>query len=410
MRSFENFLVESKNTHMEHIEDNVLNGGVSGTRDSINFLRSLRDMLAGNSSSKINATVKWDGAPAIFAGIDPTDGRFFVAKKGIFNKNPKVYKTPAEVDADTSGDLATKLKICLQHLPKIGIKGVFQGDLMFTSSDLKTEMIDGEKMLTFQPNTILYAVPFKSALAKQMKAAKLGIIWHTQYEGSSFDKMKAKFSVNIKQQLKTSKDVWFDDATYRDVSGTATMTDTETAKVTAALSSAGKIFSGISAAMLNQISEDDQLNMLIKTYNNSKIRGGELLITDPESHVMDLFEWISERFKKDVDSKKTEKGKQATRDKQKNVMAFFAKYSKQEIAKVFAIMKHLIEAKQIIIDKMNNASVIGTFLRTANGFVVTKQEGFVAIDHTGTSAVKLVDRIEFSRANFSAEYIKGWQK
>jgi hypothetical protein len=216
--------------------------------------------------------------------------------------------------------------------------------------------------------------------------------------------------VNIKQQLKTSKDVWFDDATYRDVSGTATMTDTETAKVTAALSSAGKLFSGISAAMLNQISEDDQLNMLIKTYNNSKIRSGELLITDPESHVMDLFEWISERFKKDVDSKKTEKGKQATRDRQKSVMAFFAKYSKQEIAKVFAIMKHLIEAKQIIIDKMNNASVIGTFLRTANGFVVTKQEGFVAIDHTGTSAVKLVDRIEFSRANFSAEYIKGWQR
>jgi hypothetical protein len=410
MRSFENFLVESKNTHMEHIEDNVLNGGVSGTRDSINFLRSLRDMLAGNSSSKLNATVKWDGAPAIFAGIDPTDGRFFVAKKGIFNKNPKVYKTPAEVDADTSGDLATKLKICLQHLPKIGIKGVFQGDLMFTSSDLKTEMIDGEKMLTFHPNTILYAVPFKSALAKQMKAAKLGIIWHTQYEGSSFDKMKAKFSVNIKQQLKPSKDVWFDDATYRDVSGTATMTDSETAAVTAALSSAGKLFSGISAAMLNQISEDDQLNMLIKTYNNSKIRGGEVLITDPESHVMDLFEWISDRFKKDVDSKKTEKGKQATRDKQKNVMTFFTKYSKQEIAKVFAIMKHLIEAKQIIIDKMNNASVIGTFLRTANGFVVTKQEGFVAIDHTGTSAVKLVDRLEFSRANFSAEYIKGWQR
>jgi hypothetical protein len=410
MKSFENFLVESKNTHMEHIEDNVLNGGVSGTRDSINFLRSLRDMLAGNSSSKLNATVKWDGAPAIFAGIDPTDGRFFVAKKGIFNKNPKVYKTPAEVDADTSGDLATKLKICLQHLPKIGIKGVFQGDLMFTSSDLKTEMIDGEKMLTFHPNTILYAVPFKSALAKQMKAAKLGIIWHTQYEGSSFEKMKAKFSANIKQQLKPSKDVWFDDATYRDVSGTATMTDSETATVTAALSSAGKLFSGISAAMLNQISEDDQLNMLIKTYNNSKIRGGEVLITDPSAHVMDLFEWITDRFKKEVDSKKTEKGKQSTRDRQKSVMAFFAKYSKQEIAKVFAIMKHIIEAKHVIVDKMNNASVIGTFLRTADGFVVTKQEGFVAIDHTGTSAVKLVDRLEFSRANFSTEYMKGWQK
>jgi hypothetical protein len=125
---------------------------------------------------------------------------------------------------------------------------------------------------------------------------------------------------------------------------------------------------------------------------------------------MDLFEWITDRFKKEVDSKKTEKGKQSTRDRQKSVMAFFTIYSKQEIAKVFAIMKHIIEAKHVIVDKMNNASVIGTFLRTADGFVVTKQEGFVAIDHTGTSAVKLVDRLEFSRANFSTEYMKGWQK
>ena len=74
---------------MEHLEDNILNAGVDGARESINFLRSLRDMLAGNAKSKVNVTVKWDGAPAIFAGIDPSDKKFFVAKKGIFNKNPK---------------------------------------------------------------------------------------------------------------------------------------------------------------------------------------------------------------------------------------------------------------------------------------------------------------------------------
>ncbi len=141
MISFNKYLVEAKNTHMEHLEDNVLNGGVDGARQSINFLQSLRDMLAGNSNTKINTSVKWDGAPAVFAGIDPRDGKFFVAKKGIFNKNPKVYKTPAEVRADTSGDLAEKLLICLKYLPELNIKGVIQGDLMFTESDLKTQYL-----------------------------------------------------------------------------------------------------------------------------------------------------------------------------------------------------------------------------------------------------------------------------
>ena len=138
MIKFTTYLAESKNTHMEHIEDNVLNGGVDGARQSINYLRALRDMLSGSSDTNVDVSVKWDGAPAIFAGTDPSDDQFFVAKKGIFNKNPKIYRTPAEVDADTSGDLATKLKLALKHLPDLNIKGVIQGEFLYSKSDLKT--------------------------------------------------------------------------------------------------------------------------------------------------------------------------------------------------------------------------------------------------------------------------------
>src|SRR6056300_1508882 len=105
MRTFNQFLIEAKNTHMEHIEDLILNDGVDDARHAINFLRDLRDMLVGHSKTSISRTVKWDGAPAVFVGIDPSDGQFFVAKKGVFNKDPKVYKTPADVKADTSGTL-----------------------------------------------------------------------------------------------------------------------------------------------------------------------------------------------------------------------------------------------------------------------------------------------------------------
>ncbi len=409
MISFNKYLVEAKNTHMEHLEDNVLNGGVDGARQSINFLQSLRDMLAGNSKNKVNATVKWDGAPAIFAGIDPTDGIFFVAKKGIFNKNPKVYKTPAQVKADTSGDLADKLLICLKYLPELGIKGVIQGDLMFTQSDLKTQDIDGESCVTFHPNTIVYAVPTKSKLAKQIQSAKMGIVWHTKYTGKSFETMKASFGKNIKSKLKASKNVWFDDATYRDVSGTATMTQTETEDLTKVLSRAGTLFQTISPAILNGFANDEELLIMTKTFNNSKVRMGQPIIDNGASHVRGLVQFITDRFQKDEDSKKTEAGKQTSRERKQRVLKFFSNNDPMEIAKVFDLMKLIVEAKIVIVSKMNKAEGIGTFLKTGAGFMATSQEGYVAIDHTG-NAVKIVDRLEFSRANFSPDILKGWQR
>jgi hypothetical protein len=410
MLNFNKYLVESKNTHLEHVEDNVLNGGVDGARQSINFLQSLRDMLAGHSNVKLNTTVKWDGAPAIFAGVDPTDGKFFVAKKGIFNKNPKVYKTPAEVRADTSGDLAEKLLICLKYLPELNIKGVIQGDLMFTESDLKTQDIEGESCVTFHPNTIVYAVPVKSKLAKQIQSAKMGIVWHTSYTGKSFETMKASFGKNIKGKLTPSRNVWFDDATYRDVTGTATMTSEETASMTKILSKAGSLFNTIPAKVLNEISENEQLLTMIKTFNNSKIRAGEILIADPDSHTTELVDFIGSKFQKEIESKKTDKAKEAAKQRKNEAMKFFVNNPKAQINKVFELMKLLIEAKLIVVSKMNKAGGIGTFLKTETGFTVTGQEGYVAIDHTGKNAVKIVDRLEFSRANFSPDILKGWQR
>ena len=61
----------SPNVHLEHIEDEIFNSGIDGGRASINFIRSLRDMLVSGSKRSVNVTVKWDGAPAIFCGNDP---------------------------------------------------------------------------------------------------------------------------------------------------------------------------------------------------------------------------------------------------------------------------------------------------------------------------------------------------
>lgn len=409
MKSLKEFLNEDKNTHMEHIEDLIFNEGVAGTRKAINFLQDLRNMLAGSSNTKVTATVKWDGAPAIFAGIDPRDGQFFVAKKGVFNKEPKVYKTAADIEADTSGDLAAKLKVALEEFKKLGIKsGVYQGDLMFTAGDTRIETIDGQKYVTFHPNTIVYAVPVGTELAKKIRRARIGVVWHTTYEGSSFETMKASYGKPITTLMKQVPTVWMDDATYKDYSGTATFTAAETAQLTAMLSDIGKLFRSIPASTINAFSKDPDMLMLVKTYNNTKVRAGERV--NPETHVVGLMHWIHERLQKEVDTKKTSAGKEKAAAKLKQLMSFFANHGKQDLVNIFRLSNMIADAKAMIIAKMNQAGGISTFIKTANGFKVTGVEGFVAIDHLKGGAVKLVDRMEFSRNNFSPETLKGWQR
>ena len=399
---------EGKNVHLEHIEDMVFNEGVAGTRNAILFLRSIRDMLSGNSSRSVNITTKWDGAPAIFAGVDPADGAFFVAKKGLFNADPQMYKTVEDVKSKLSGELQDKFLVALQEFSKLGIKsGVYQGDLMFTKSDLSKEKIDGQDYLTFQPNTIVYAVPAASPLARKIRKAKIGVVWHTTYTGKTIEDMTASFGQSIVTKMKSSPSVWMDDATYKDVSGTATFTKEETANLTAMLSHAGKIFQKLPPKALNDIAGENEFLVRLKAFNNSKVRKGKTIV-NARTHVFQLIRYFREYYKKEADKRSSDKGKQTQLDKANKLMTYFDNH-KNDLIKIYEIVMLLTSAKNMVVNKLNQAGSIPTFLRTTSGFKVTEQEGYVAIDKVG-GAVKLVDRMEFSRANFSPDVIKGWQK
>ena len=409
MKSLTGYLSEAagKNTHMTHIEDLILDGGVKGARQAILALRSLRDMLSGNSKKSVDITVKWDGAPAVFAGEDPRDGSFFVAKKGIFNANPKIYKSHEDIKADTSGDLTKKLILAFDELQKLGIKGVIQGDFMFDNSDLKKETINGKSFIVFHPNTIAYTVPADSALAKEIRAAKIGIVWHTIYNGATFETMQAEFGREIVPKLKKNKSVWMVDATLPDLSGTATLTAKETAAVTKNLSEAGKLFKQIASSTLKEIEQNKELNTIINVYNNRKVRNQER-ITNPKSHATGLVMFVNDRYAKEIDKRSTDKGKQVQISKRDELLKFFSKGNIKNLQKIFEMQNFVVDSKLIIINKLNKLSNIGTFVKTKSGFKVTNPEGFVAIDRMEGGAVKLVDRMEFSANNFSKDIIKGW--
>ncbi len=407
MLRFKEYLIEAKegkNLHLEHLEDEVLNNGINGTRAAINFLRSLRDMLAGSSKKSVNVSVKWDGAPAVFAGINPENDKFFVGTKGVFNKTPKVNYTDADIDANhSSAGLNAKLKVALKYLPKLGIKDVLQGDMLFTQDDFSTETIDGIPYTTFTPNTITYAVPKESA--SKIKKSKMGIVWHTTYSGDTLQSMRASFGASVKGLTKTN-DVWFTDANYKDTSGTINFNKAETTSITSVLSQAGKTFHKFNSQFTKQLMSRQDVVLLIKTFNNTKVREGQK-ISNTSKHSQDLIKYVDVKMQKNIDSVKTQKAKDAKKKVKDDLISFLSS-NKGNLKIIFDMQNLLTDAKNMIIRKLEKAKgVMDTFIRTDNGYRVTAPEGFVAIDQMG-DAVKLVDRLEFSQANFTAA--KNWQK
>ena len=402
---FREYITEQKNTHMTHIEDSILYGGVNGTREAIFALIGLRDMLGGKKSAKVS--VKWDGAPAVFAGIDPTDGKFFVAKKGIFNKNPKIYKTNADIDADTTGDLSDKLKDALKYLPSLGIKGVIQGDFLYSKKDLTVKKIDGQSYLTFHPNTIMYAVPNNTLMAKQIRASKIGIVWHTTYTGKSFESMKASYGVNV-GSLRQNKNVWSQDAMLRDLTN-ATLTQSETETINEYLSQIGKLFQRTASTTLKELESNTELAKLIEQFNNTYVKAGQN-IGNTTAHTNALIRWIRVKYQGQARLRSTQAGKKAQYQKLKEILSFFSPTNRKNLINVFELQKLIVTTKLRLLSKLNSLSKIDTFVQTNKGYKVTGQEGFVAIDKIGNNALKIVDRLEFSYNNFSPNVLKGWQR
>lgn len=403
MFDFKSFITEEKNLHLEHLEDAIINDGSKGVLEAITFAESLLDMLGGNAESKYGVTVKWDGAPAVFAGINPDNGKFFVGSKSVFNKNPKINYTEADIDRNHSGGLADKLKVALKYLPELGIKGILQGDMMFTD-DLKSEKIDGESYVTFTPNTITYAVPTQSDLAKKIVRAKMGIVWHTEYVGKSMDSVRAVFGPSI-SNLKKTANVWFDNADLKDDSGSATFTKSETKKMKGLIDTTKKLADKRTLTTIDRVLNNSTFSDEFKIYYNSLVRDGH--IGSSTVILRGFLEYLKTKNDAEVAKLKTDAAKQRKQDKFKDFEKFL-RGNAVVIKKIFDIHAKLREIKMMFVRKIENVRSIGSYLRTDDGFQVTAPEGFVAIDHVSKRAYKLVDRMTFSKANFNAA--KNWVK
>ena len=392
----------TKNTHLNHLEDMVFLGHIDGTRDAVHFIQKLRDLLLGNNNRDLMTSVKWDGAPAIWMGPHPETKRFFIAKKSLFNKQPLYYISEGQIKnaKELSDELKSKFLQAFKLFKNVKFENILQGDFLFDERDLKRQTIDGEKFVVFHPNTIAYTIPEHSDLGKTIAKKKLGIVFHTTYSGKTIESLTAKAGAKIPR---VPDSVWAGDADYN---MTTLLTKSEVKSIDNELSNIGTHFRHVSRPTFDKMN-DPVIAAFATTFTNSFIRANKT--PTPEEAAAGLPEFIMQKFKAEIEKRKTAKGQSRQQEAMKKALDPIMTVPKHELLSMFHLYYSLQKAKNMLIRRLSKASFIKTFLKTADGWKVTGQEGFVASDKLGRNSVKLVDRLEFSYANFNQDVIKGWQ-
>ena len=390
------------NKHLEHVDELIFTRGIAGAKLAIQTLKAVGSTLSPSGGPPVTITTKWDGAPAVICGIDPADGKFFVGTKGVFAQTPKLAKTQSDVQRLYDGQLAQKLTACLRYLPPVVTNGVLQGDLLFTN-DKSTEVIDGRNYITFRPNTLTYAVQPGSKLASKIQAAELGIVFHTKYTGPSIQQMSASFGVTD-SDFNNTPSVWAAAASFQNVGGVATMTPDEYRQFVSAVNQAeGSIqAAGMFLEKIQSGKKALQFDTVFLMFFNNYYKEGRAIPSVNQTY-NDFIHFLAKKYNEAILKNKTLNA-QANKAFQFVDALDSIQANQRGMQMVIATVLNLTKAKMILVNKMNKVAALDTFVQTDDGYKVTAQEGFVAINEG--QAVKLIDRLEFSKLNFTIA--KNW--
>ena len=401
--------------HLEHIEDEMLNYGVKGCMKIVGDLKEIREMLGCGGSGYLQT--KWDGAPSIVCGTDPQNGLFFVGKKSVFNKKPELCYGDLDID-DFYGDkpgLAEKLRYCLRYFKNLGIKGVIQGDLLWTHGDLKTEKVHGETLYTFKPNTIAYGIPADQDVGKAAKKAKIGVVFHTHYKGPDerenykplLSEMRSKGGLGS-NKLKLNDDVFVvdNDTPLNEIGLTVAEEkefDTTVAKIETSCRSCGDFLDYLvtNGSGTGNPTGDDKYHIApyVKKYFQDEIKPntGGARTPDVNKTLTQLITFYGLQMDKHISKLKSPATVAAKVEITKKTMEFI-EGNEYKFKAMIALYKEVQNLKLLIVKKLDTLeNTFKTFVLTKNGYEVTAHGGYVL--HRDGDMVKLVNKLEFTKNN-----------
>ena len=407
----------SKNLHLEHIEDLMLMFGTDGIKESFDYIDDLVRTFSANPSGNRNISTKWDGAPAIFCGPDPYDGRFFVAKKGIFNKKPKLYKSITEIDEDKLAEgLKTTFKSVFTYMKPIydsgKLKDVVQGDFLFESGGRTLKRVHGEDCVLFKPQLIVYCIPKHDELYEKAKRCKLCVVIHAKYPAAGakhVSDLSVNFGFDASQH--STEDCLIISPFTSELGKSMIITPAEKRKLIE-YKRASMRLSSQCGSFLNTIASDYDnkwgVSYLLKQYFNARVREGQK-VNSASVFYRDFINYFETKFRDEIAKKAQEKTKAMWKKKMYDGLDVLEN-SKTEFVAMVGLYNTIQNVKSIFIPKFESGERFKTFYYNEKdgSYDIGDQEGYVVVKES-TRAVKIVQRLGgFSERNFNE--MKKWAK
>jgi hypothetical protein len=380
---------QGKDFHIQHLEDLIFSEGFNGAKRAFNYIENIRRMFARGQGKVGKVRVKWDGSTNIVCGIDPEDGKFFVGTEQALIVKEAATKTKAEIYKFYGYDevVTKQLKLALRYLPSLGIGNVMAGNLLFIEENILISNVGGRQIYTFTPNNTSYSVVVDSELGNKISQSKIGICFHTSYEGNNLLDMTSTKEANI-VGLKSNKNVWIDNDTYKDYTGIASFTPEENARVLIGLRKSASTITKIDPSKFNGLINNLEFSEYLKKFVHSNINDKQMMV-DPMRLTREFIEFYKERARERNNSTVNDASKQIEKIEK------FIGDNLNAILGVFSVYKKIIELKLLILDKIKQVENTGIFVKDNNGYKVNVPGKFVAIGNDRT-IVNLVTTIEYS--------------
>ena len=193
--------------------------------------------------------------------------------------------------------------------------------------------------------------------------------------------------------------MFFDNATYKDVSGSAKFTDAETKQFYNGIEKLETLLNNVPRNLSSVLGQNQDFIPTFQMYINAMVKQGQLP-SDVNKFLQGFKKFYTDRIQQQMSALKAQKALALRQDKIKQMPAFLNR-AKKPLQAMLTFYKAVQTMKGFVLGKMNQAMAIGSFSQTDGGLEVTEPEGFVAVDKAG-NAVKLVDRLGFSRRNLTA--------
>ncbi len=345
--------------HIPHLEDLLFE--MTPYEVSCIVQQMMTDFDSGEGYS-----IKYDGSPSLIMGEDPSDGKFFLATKSLFNRTPIYYKSFREIQEITKRPLREALTEVWETYHNMFFPYILQGDLMWTKGTLRP-LGDGTGGM-FKLNTLTYII--RKHRFPGVMESNVGMAWHTAYVGGSLSSLNADFTVDAQQVAPKS----------------------DKAVAVETRISADRRSRHVNPPVLGgyELERHDHGIALAKKYFSTGS-----LFNDSSDVVSGLLSFVCNHYDAEEEDRKSFNGKMRVRAFREDVIDW-VQYNAPALARLYRDYKSLVFLKEQMLPHLNKGCPLEPYLGNLL-LSKTEQEGFVYKHEKGL--VKLVDRSVFTNAN-----------